>query len=41
MKTVKRKYREWTQEEVETAKSLYESGMNLSEIGRELPLGIC
>lgn len=34
MRKVKRK--QWMQEEVETAKSLYERGMNFVEIGREL-----
>lgn len=36
MEKVKRKPRKWTEEEIETAKSLYESGMNFEQIGREL-----
>ncbi len=36
MKKVKRKWKRWTQEEIEVAKSLYERGMTFSEIGREL-----
>ena len=36
MGKVKRKCKRWKQEEIEIAKSLYKSGMNLSEIGREV-----
>lgn len=36
MKKVKRKCKRWTQEEIETAISLYESGMNFEQINREI-----
>lgn len=36
MKKTKQKRKRWTQEEVEIAKSLYQSGMTLGEVGREL-----
>ena len=36
MENVKRKRKKWTQEEVETAKSLYESGMSFVQIGKEI-----
>lgn len=39
MKKVKREWKRWTKEEIETAKSLYESGMNFAQIGRELGRG--
>lgn len=36
MVKVKRKPRQWTQEEIETAKSMYAEGMNFTQIGRHL-----
>lgn len=36
MEKVKRKPRQWTQEEIEEAKSMYESGMNFEQISREM-----